>query len=214
MTSTANINRVNPETSFSMPEDRLLTATRAWLVWLQGLFKNRPLGRYRWSPNSAETEIVITDQNPDEVDRTNKRPIISTARGPATWASTSMSQTELVSYASEDRRVIDMFSCSMTISVVAREGLEAQAIAYTIFRMIPVFRDGIARLGRMHAIGNQVTVSPETPKGQLVPGSSTSEWKMVQLTIPFYVQEVISVSEEDFHSMVRDVNLILAESSP
>jgi len=213
MSAVSNINPRMPQVSLVLPEDRLLQATRAWLIFLQGLFKNRPPGHYRWNQNHAETEIIITDQNPDDVDRTNKRPIISTTRGPATWSSTSMSQTQYLSLASPNRNVIDMFSCSMTISVTAREGLEAQAIAYTIFKMIPVFRSGITRLGHMHAIGNNVTISPETQQGQLVPGSSSPEWKMVQIVVPFYVQEVISVNEDNFHSMVRAVTLHLEENS-
>jgi len=101
----------------------------------------------------------------------------------------------------------DMMGTSMTLSVVAREGLEAQSLAYLIFRMIPIFKPQIMRLGRMHAIGNNITLTQETQMGQIVPGSSTPEWKMVQLMIPFYIQDVISADEKDFYSMVQAVNL-------
>lgn len=103
--------------------------------------------------------------------------------------------------------ISDVFSCSLTISVIAREGLEAQNIAYTIFRMIPVFKTAIMKLGRMHAIGNNIQLTQETQQSQIVPGSSTPEWKMVQLMIPFYVQDVISVSTEDFYTLVKAVKL-------
>ena len=100
-----------------------------------------------------------------------------------------------------------MLGCSITISVIAREGLEAQGLAYLLFRMIPIFKPSIMRLGRLHAIGNNITLTQETQMGQIVPGSSTPEWKMVQLIIPFYIQEVISADEKDFYSLMQAVNL-------
>jgi hypothetical protein len=189
-----------------MPEDRLLLATRAWLVFLQGLFKSRPAGHHKWHPNLSETEIIITDQNPSDVESGNLRPIISTARGPATWGSTSLSQTT-PSFATPNKVISDLIGCSTTITVVAKEGLEAQNLAYMIFRMIPVFKPQIQRLGRIHAISNNITLTQETQQGQIVPGSSTPEWKMVQLIVSYYVQEVIRVEEKDFYSLVQAVNL-------
>ena len=207
------MNRIAPETSFAVPDDRLYEATRAWLIWLQGLFQARPIGYHKWHPNLTETEIVITDQNPDEIQKTNKRPILYTTRGPAGWASTSLGQRYSISIDSDDKTITDLINFSLTISVIAREGLEAQSIAYSIFRMIPIFKPALMRLGRMHAIGNNVSISPETAHGQIVPGSSSSEWRMVQLSIPCYVQDVISSEEIDFHTLVRAVTLHLAESS-
>jgi len=198
---------VAPDVNFTLPEDRLLVATRAWLIFIQGLFRSRPSGYYKWSSNVEETEIIITDQNPSGVENTNKRPIISTARGPATYSSTSLGQSMQPVFQSPKRIVADLLGTSMTITVVAREGLEAQSIAYTLFRMIPIFKPQIMRLGRLHAIGNNITLTQETQQGQIVPGSSTPEWKMVQLIIPFYIQEVISAEEKDFYSLVQAVNL-------
>ena len=195
------------ETTFVLPEDRLVVATRAWLVFLQGLFRSRPAGCQMWSPNIDETEIIITDQNPSHLESTNNRPIICTARGPATWSGTSLSQAMQPVFHSPRKVMSDMMGTSMTLSVVAREGLEAQSLAYLIFRMIPIFKPQIMRLGRMHAIGNNITLTQETQMGQIVPGSSTPEWKMVQLMIPFYIQDVISADEKDFYSMVQAVNL-------
>ena len=198
---------VLPNSTASVPEDRLLQATRAWLMFTQGLFKSRPAGYHRWSPNMDDTEIIITDQQPAQMENTNKRPIISTARGPATFSGTSMSQTVQPSFHSPKRVISDMLGCSITISVIAREGLEAQGLAYLLFRMIPIFKPSIMRLGRLHAIGNNITLTQETQMGQIVPGSSTPEWKMVQLIIPFYIQEVISADEKDFYSLMQAVNL-------
>jgi hypothetical protein len=205
--TTSAINPISPEVSFTLPGDRLLEATRAWLVWLQGLFKSRPIGQYKWHPNLTETEIIISDQNPSGMETTNKRPLIVTSRGPAGWVSSSTSQRTRLYFHKEDEVISDIINCSVTISIIAREGLEAQNIAYTIFRMVPVFKAEIMRVGRMHAIGNNIQLTPETQHGQVVPGSSTPEWKMVQLIIPFYVQDVISVTSEDFYTLIKAVKL-------
>lgn len=197
----------SPDVSYTLPEDRLLVATRAWLLFIQGLFRTRPPGHYRWSSNAEESEIIITDQSPTSLENTNKRPIISTARGPATYSGTSLAQAMQPVFESPKKIIADLLGSSITISVVAREGLEAQSIAYTLFRMIPIFKPQIMRLGRLHAIGNNITLTQETQHGQIVPGSSTPEWKMVQLIIPFYIQEVISAEEKDFYSLAQAVNL-------
>lgn len=206
MSTTAT--RVSPEaTPFVGPEDSLHIATRAWLIWLQGLFRTRPVGYYRWNPKMEETEIVITDQNPDKLEKTNIRPIIATARGNATWAGTSMGQSIPHGLDTPATTYTDIIGTSMTLSVIAREGLEAQNLAYFIFRMIPVFKASIQRLGRIHAISTNITLSAESQQGALVPGSSSPEWKMVQIIIPFYIQDVVTADEKDFYSLMRSVNL-------
>lgn len=198
---------INPETGFFNPDDRLLVSTRAWLIFLQGLFKSRPEGHYKWDPNINETEIIITDREPSDAENKSARPIVSTSRGPAVWSSTSLNQQMKPQWGTEKTVFSDLIGCSMTISIIAREGLEAQNLAYTIFRMIPVFKASILRLGRMHAIGNNITLTQETSRGSIVPGSSTPEWKMVQLVVPFYIQDVFSSEEKDFYTLLRAVNL-------
>ena len=209
MSQASNINTIPSDFAWCPPEDRLRLAVRAWLIWLQGIFKYRPPGQHRWSPNYDETEIIITDQNPDEVPKTNKRPIISTSRGTASWSSTSLGQSEKPSFASDKVIYSDILGTSITMSIVAREGLEAQDIAYTIFRLIPVFKRSLQRFARLHAIGNNIVITPETQQGQLVPGSSKPEWKMVQVHVPIWIQDRISAESQDFHTLVRAVNLQL-----
>jgi len=214
MSQSSNINPIPSDFSWCPPEDRLRLAVRSWLIWVQGLYRYRPVGQHRWNPNFDETEIIITDQNPDDVEKTNKRPIISTSRGPASWSGTSLGQSERPVFSNNKVIYSDIIGTSITMSIVAREGLEAQDIAYTIFRMIPVFKRSLNRFCRLHAIGNNITITPETAMGQLVPGSSRSEWKMVQIHVPIWIQDRISVESQDFHTLVRAVNLQLQEGEP
>lgn len=210
---TSTINRQGQEVAFYAPDDRLYFATRAWLLWLHGLFGTRPVGQYRWDSNTQETEIVISDQMPTNIEPTNKRPIITTTRGTASWSSLSINQIRDQNLIGTQRVFSDLVACSMTLSVIAREGLEAQELAYMIFRMIPVFKPHLLRLGRMHSIGNNVQLTPETPHGALVPGSSVPEWKMVQMVVPFYIQDTISSDDEGFYTMMKAVTLKMEQDS-
>lgn len=201
----SNINAQGPGVSFYAPDDRLLVATRAWLIWLQGLFGSRPVGYHHWDPNIAETEIVISDQMPTNIEPTNKRPIITTSRGPLVWSGMSTARVRDQDIFGQHKVYSDIAACSMTLSIIAKEGLEAQALAYMLFRMIPVFMPQLLRLGNMHSLGNNVQLTPETAHGALVPGSSVPEWKMVQLVVPFYIQDTFSTSDEGFYMMLKDV---------
>lgn len=196
----------SPSTQFAMPDDRLYLATRAWIIWLQGLFSTRAPGYHRWSSNSEESEIVITNALPSSSEHRNNRPIISVSRGSAQFAGSSRDSTLSRNFSGDKQTLSDMIATSIMFSCVAKEGVEAQELAYTIFRMVPVFKASIMRLGRIHAIGHNLAVSPETKHGQLVPGSSSPEWRMVNVSAPFYIQDVISL-ERDFHNIMQAVNL-------
>jgi hypothetical protein len=198
--------------AFPNNDDALYTATRAWLLWLQGLFSTRPSGEYKWSQNQQETEIVIADQYPDKEERTNTRPKIITSRGPASFMSSSVNQAMDISPSSNRTRYADLVGTTIVLSILAKEGLEAQRLAYTVFRLIPVFKASIARLGNIHFIGNNITIGPESGFGQIVPGSSSPEWTQVQVMIPIFIQEIVDSTEEDFYTLVRRVNLLMGLS--
>jgi hypothetical protein len=186
--------------------DPLYEATRAWVKFIQGIFMGMPKGIYKWSPNVTETEIVITDQNPAGMEKTNKRPFIITKRGPAVVPGVSRDLTLERSFDGSVKKFGFMVRSTMTFVCVAKYGVEAQNIAYHIAKMIEVFKPLIQRSGRIHFINNQIQITPETEPGSLIPGSSFPEWKAVQVVVPFVVQDVISV-EDNFHTILRAVKL-------
>jgi hypothetical protein len=200
------VNRKADITSFGIIEDRLFVATRAWVLWLQGLFSTRSAGQYKWSINDTETEILIHDHNPTNTEKTNKRPFITTQRGAAILQGVSRDQTLSRTFAGDDIKFSDIMRLNMNITCVAREGIEAQDLAYLIFRMIPVFETSIIKVGRLHWIGNNIQILPETSHGAIVPGSSYPEWRAVQIVVPFAIQDVIS-AKKGFYNVLRTVNL-------
>ena len=109
-------------------------------------------------------------------------------------------------FAGDQFKISDIMQTSMTFTCCAREGIEAQEIAYLIFRMIPVFKPSIQKAGRIHWISNNVQIFPETSHGEIVQGSSYPEWRAVQVSVPFSIQDVIS-AEKGFYNVLRAVNL-------
>lgn len=199
-------NIVDSSTEFIVPDDRLYLATRAWIMFLQGLFSTRRPGQFKWHSNPTESEIIISDALPTDTSRTNKRPMIVTMRGPAQYMGTSRDQTLKRNMAGDNITFSDNIGTVINFNCVAKEGIEAQEIAYTIFRMIPVFKPSIMRLGRMHAIGNNISISTESGHNAIVPGSSFPEWRSVTVSAPFYIQDVIK-ADKDFHNIIHAVNL-------
>jgi len=201
-----SVNRKSAETQFILTDDRLYYATRAWLKWLQGLFSTREPGKWKWSQNETETEILIYDHHPTGTQKTNKRPFITSTRGMAQMVGVSRDQRKDQDPLGEDFTVSDILITSIQLTCCAREGVEAQELAYLVFRLIPVFKPSIMKIGRIHHIDNRIQISPETAHGELVPGSSFPEWRAVQVQVTFSIQDVISI-EKDFHNIIRTVNL-------
>lgn len=199
-------NRKSDISEFCVTDDRLYLATRAWILWLQGLFSQRPPNMYKWSENDTESEILIYDHNPTSTEQTNKRPFITTRRGVATLMGSSRDQTMTRDFSGDNVLYSDIMQTSMSFTCVAREGIEAQEIAYLVSRMIPVFKASIQKAGRIHWISNQIQVFPETSHGEIIQGSSHPEWRAVQVSVPFSIQDVIS-AEKGFYNVLRAVNL-------
>lgn len=191
---------------FVLPDDRLYLATRAWILWIQGLFSTRPVGDYKWSSNPSETEILVTGSFPTDTQKTVKKPFIVVQRGPAQYLGTSHDGILHQNMSGTQITFADIIATSITISCVAREGPEAQRIAYTLFRLIPVFRRSIQRLGRIHAIPHNITIGQEAGYSSIVPENGFPEWRIVQVGAAFQIQDVVS-AETDFHTVLRAVNL-------
>lgn len=212
MSSPVQSNNANSDSFFYVPDDRLYLATRAFLIFLQGLFKDRPAGQFRWSENPDETEILITDQLPENGQAVGKRPIIVTTRGAARYRNVSLDHVMERDMSGDALVYSDIIETDMTFTCIAREGVEAQNLAFTIFRMVPIFKGAIGRLGDMHWIGANMQIGPESQGNQIIPGSGFSEWKIVQVSVPFAIQDTVSV-KSDFHTLLRAVNLHMEQKN-
>lgn len=169
-------------------EDPLLYFTRVYLTFLQGLFSQFPSGCYRWSDNSEDSEITITDQAPIPIEIIEQRPAIVTMRGQAQFANLSLDQLRSVDHKTGEREHTDLAACTMTLNCLASEGLEAQRVAWIVARHIRTFKRLLQRNGHIHQVGEQVSVAPETPVGSLVSPEPDPEMVNVSVFSPFFFQ--------------------------
>lgn len=191
--------------------DVLNGAVRAWVSWLKALFSSRPPGEYRWVSNQSETDIIIVDQAPQNMESPNTRPLIVTQIGSSTWTGSGMSQQLTVgNFLNEDQIFYQgLISASFSINCIAREGAEARKLAYYIFRLIPVFEKILQKMG-IHGVVNNLVVGQETSAGALVQGSSASEWKLVAVQAPFLIKDTLylaSSGEEAFQPMIHYITM-------
>ncbi len=168
-------------------EEPLYFATRTYVLFLQGLFKQFPEGSHKWSDDEQNTEIVITDQVPIPHDRLEQRPAIVVMRGPAQFANLSLDSMREVDMKTGAKVRTDLISCTMSINCISKFGPEAQRTAWIVMRHLKDFRVMLQRAG-FHQIGDQLSLSPESSPGQIMPGEGDLEGSMVTVFSPFFVQ--------------------------
>jgi len=108
----------NTDLTFPVIEDRLYIATRAFCLWLQTIMATRPIGNFRWSPNIDDTEIVITENEPLTLERTNKRPQIIVYRTQASSAGIGIGQYSRPAFGAEEATVTDIISFQIIIQFI------------------------------------------------------------------------------------------------
>ena len=175
-------------------EEPLFFITRCFLLFYQGLFEQFISGSYKWSVDEKITEIEITDQVPIPRTRIEQKPQIVTMRGPARFANLSLDQMRTVNVHTGAKERTDLVSCTMAVNCIAKNGLEAQRIATIVARYTRDFKQVLQQLGRMHKVGDDIEIGPESPPGAFVAGEVDPEWTLVVVQLPFYFQWTDKVS--------------------
>lgn len=202
---------LSPDNTFPEIDDRIYVAVRALILWAQGVFRSRPVGSYRWDPNEEASEIIITAHDPYDATRTNKRPNIVIARTAVSNGNTSMGQTLQPAFTTDTAIYTDMLQGSFVITVIAREGLEAQNIAFSLFRLLPMFRGVLNRAGRMTILPGRMSMSPEMPYQDVSPSSSAPHRRAVSVVVPFAIQDYFSIDGGQLNTFLREVELFIQE---
>jgi hypothetical protein len=196
---------ISPDNTFPEIDDRVYYAVRALILWLQGVFRTRPKGAYRWDIDPEISEIIITAHDPYESDKTNKRPNIVVSRTQMTNANTSIGQTLSPGIFSESTTYTDLMQGNLIITVIAREGLEAQNIAYNLFRLIPVFRGMLNRTGRMTTLPGRMSMTPEMPYADVSSSATSPYRRAVSVVLPISIQDHFSVDTGQHFSFLHAV---------
>lgn len=167
-------------------EEPLYFFTRVFLLFLQGLFEQFPTGSYKWSDDEKLSEVGIHDQVPIPKERVEQKPQIVTMRGPARFANLTLDKMRSLNSHTGEKERTDLVSCTMSISVVAKNGVECQRLAWIVARHIVTFRTTLQRAG-MHTVGDVVEVGTESPPGSFV-SESDPEFTMIPVYCPFHFQ--------------------------
>ncbi len=168
-------------------EEPLFYFTRVFLLFVQGLFEQFPEGSYRWSSDEKNSEIEITDQVPIPKNRVEQKPQIVTMRGPAQFGNLTLDQMRNVNMRTGEKERTDLISCTMTLNVIAKNGVEAQRLAWILMRHVRTFKTTLQRTG-MHKVGDDVQMSPESPPGSFISGEPDPEFVLISVFCPFFFQ--------------------------
>lgn len=187
-------------------EDPLFWATKLFVRFLQVVFHTFDKGSYRWEPDLEMTDIVIADQGTMALEVVEKRPSIICMRGPAMWSNIAMDQFKEFDFETGTRSHTDLIACSMLYQCMAREGLEAQRLAWISSYATRTLKRNLMRAG-LHRVGENVDMGAETDAGALM-GDSAKEISLVQVAVPFFFQNTYSIGPVD-NLLLKDLNLRL-----
>jgi len=171
-----------PENSFRVsPLEQVRTL---YVGFCQGLFAAAPLGTYHWSPALEDTEIIITDESPINVEVVGQRPAISFTRGPV--QSFSLGQDDMLTYdfATGKKKKSILVPGTMSINCCSRVDLESERLAWIVAEQLWMHREILMRAG-FFEIGRQFVVGAPSPAGSIVSNDSADEWYATTVSSPF-----------------------------
>ena len=187
--------------------DPLYHANRVVIGFLQGLFKSLPEGRYTWSEDPEQTEILITDAAPITSEVLTARPCIVTVRGQSQYANVTMNSMDYVDPRTQTRAFRDVISSSITINCISRNGVEASRLAWFVGSYIKALRHLLHREGPFLRIGHDVMIMGEMPPGALLQDPSDVGAVNVPVIIQFVIAHRWEVREPSLTASEIRVNI-------
>ena len=187
-------------------EDPLFHYTKLFVRFLQVVFSTFEKGAYHWEPDLELTDIIISDQGIIGLDVVEKRPSIVCMRGGASWSNVSMDQFKSFDFQTGVRTHTDLIASGMVYNCLAKEGLEAQRIAWIASYATRVLKRNLMRAG-LHRVGENVEMGPESDAGSLL-GDSGKEISLVPVSVPFFFQDTYGIGPVD-NLLLKDLNLRL-----
>jgi len=166
---------------------------RVTLEFLQILFGTRAKGSYHYDPDDTKTDIQIADINSADLTAVNLRPAIIAARGPLNWQGIGLGQNaiESVNMRAGSITYNDLLVGSLSISCIAREGIEAEQIAHLVFNSFKFFTPTLRKRGffsiKSLNIGGESLVEQE---------GGNDETYIVPIYLTAQIQERWSLSED------------------
>jgi hypothetical protein len=198
-----------------LAEDPMLQLTRIFVYFLQNLFRECPEGQgMKWRPEEENSEIIISDQKPI-LDAVAKKPHIICVLGGGQWGRLGLDQMQRQNMDTGERTHTDLMSMSVTYDCMSKEGLHARRIAWFASYFTNVYRRVIIKGGRLHDVGTNQGISPESPPTNYTGPAVTEKLVSVSVTVPFYWQPqwIIRKPAEVFRQFSIELGVLPPEAS-
>ena len=188
MTSPSSTVHTSGELDYTWSNDPLNYTVKVFATFLQSIFEIAPRGCFHWAPSLEETEIVITEENPVNLDVIERKPAISLSLGPARFNGTSLDDLMSADTTNGSEMHTDLIPGNMVLNCLSRAPHEARFLAWISSRTTWNLRKLLIRDAHFHDVGRNIQIGAVSPAGALVEGDTEGEWHVVTSTIPFYLQ--------------------------
>jgi hypothetical protein len=201
-----------PDLNDPFLRDPLYPAVRAYVTFFRGIFRRRPLGKMRWSPDANLTGIRITSRVPVLMDREEQRPAIVVMRMAAAFAGLGLDGNAEQSLLRGTVTKADLIGSSMLIHCVGKAGETPSWLAMVVARHLKFFHQILHRWGGIQAIANRIQVGAETDPGGIVKGSGLPDVINVPVISPFHVPDIVRTGQSpdsDFQLVAQDITMAM-----
>lgn len=190
----------------------LMQVRMLYIQFVQGLFAAAPPGTYRWTPQLHDTEIIVTDENPINVDVVGKRPAVSFTRGPV--QSNTLGFDDMLEYQFDTGRKKKgvLIAGMMNVNCCSRVDLESENIAWIIAEQLWMHRELLMKAG-FFEIGRNFIISPPSPAGSIVNTDSGDEWYATTVSLPFQFSRTSQITPINKH-IVEQIGFTLNVRRP
>ena len=171
-----------------LDNDPMTHLTRLFVYFLQNLYRDFPEGcGMKWKPDEETSELIITSEKP-ELEAIESIPHITCVLGSGRFNGLGLDQLQAQRMSDGQRTHTDLMPMSFTYHCQAREGMVARRIAWNSSFYTVMLRRIIMRIGGLHQVAVQHTISPEGPLTQFTGPKSENTIVEVQVNVPFYWQ--------------------------
>lgn len=166
--------------------------------FLRWQFSMMPSGAYRFVDNEGavdqRSEIWMGSEFPIRSETPGARPAITVFRSAAQFNGISIGDLGFVDLAGGKKMLTDLVPLNLMVGVLARQSLEAEALAGAVTQLIFAYREIIIRtMPNLLYLGNRPTISPPSPPGQLVEAGKCEDWTAVMICFPAYVNFKLTI---------------------
>lgn len=164
-----------------------LEQIRTLLVsFVQGLYNGAPVGTYHWEPEEENTEIIIRDENPINVETAGQRPAVNFTMGGVDFYNVGMDDLNDYNFNTGKKTKGVLVPGVMSVNVSSRSDIEAANLAWHISEHVWLLREILLKQG-FFEIGRGLKISPPSLAGSIVSGDMNDEWSVVTVSIPWQI---------------------------